>query len=223
VEIPSKVITKNPDKPITRHLGFAFAQFKTKEDADKAIEQFNGKKFQRRTIFIKKAVPPPTEEEKAARIEQFKAKKEAYSAEKQKKLEQKEKKQATAKTDEPSNERDEIQNDKGEKVPDGKPSTDTIFITNLDYRVSVKTLSSIFKDLKPKWIHVPTKKVPYHVLNKQKNRRVLNKGIGFVKFSSEEIQKKAVAEFNGKEINGRPIIVDIAVDTRIPKDAEEES
>lgn len=108
-----------------------------------------------------------------------------------------------------------------EKVPEGKASQDTIFVTNLDYKVDVKTLNGLFKDLKPKWIHVPTRKVPAHILKKQTGRRApFNKGIAFVKFADEETQKQAVAEYNGKELNGREIIVDIAIDARIPKDAE---
>lgn len=212
MEIPTKTLTHNPDKPIVRQLGFAFAQFATKEDADNAIAKYNGEKFKQREIFIKKAIPPPTPEEKEARNELFKAKKEAYLAKKQENQKQKLKpKQQTSN----SNDQEDA------KIPEGNPSSDTIFITNLDYRVNVKTLNSIFKELKPKWIHVPTKKVPYHILKSQKNRKILNKGIAFIKFPSHEVQKKAVEQFNGKEVNGRPIIVDIAIDTRIPKDIEE--
>ncbi|KAK6465383.1 putative nucleolar single-stranded nucleic acid-binding protein [Scheffersomyces coipomensis] len=221
VQIPFKE-TKRGERTFKRHLGFAFVQFESKDEADKAIEEYNGKKFQRRNIFIKKAVPPPTEEEKKERIEIYKAKKE------EKKKADKEKAEAaaaTAKTATPAKERpvkkvkDSTTNGE-EKVPEGKASTDTIFITNLDYKVNVKTLNNLFKDLKPKWIHVPTRKIPLHILKKGTNQRPFNKGIAFVKFSSEEVQKKAVEEFNGQEINGREIIVDIAIDARIPKDDE---
>lgn len=94
----------------------------------------------------------------------------------------------------------------------------------MDYKVNVKTLSGLFKDLKPKWIHVPARRVPYNRRGGRGGnfRRPFNKGIAFVKFANEETQKKAVAEFNGKEINGREIIVDIAIDSRIPKEDEAE-
>ncbi|CAI5758658.1 unnamed protein product [Candida verbasci] len=205
VEIPFKESTRG-DTTYKRHLGFAFVQFESKDDADKALSEFNGKKFQRRNIFIKKAVPPPTEEEKKERIEAYKAKKDKIEQEKKLKIEQKKKKQEAKANGESTQ-------------PEGTPSKDTIFITNLDYKVNVKTLNSIFKDLKPKWIHVPSRK-PYKSAGKF--RKPFNKGIAFVKFSNEETQKKAVEEFNGKEINGREIIVDVAIDSRIPKGEEDE-
>ncbi|ODV81044.1 RNA-binding domain-containing protein [Suhomyces tanzawaensis NRRL Y-17324] len=227
VDIPFKEITRG-EKVLKRHLGFAFVQFASKEDADKAIEEFSGKKFHRRNVFIKKAIPPPTEDEKKERVEAFKAKKALAASKAKAKADKKEEKEAaaaaataaavakkatrkTAKTTE-------------EKVPEGKPSVDTIFVTNLDYKVDVKTLNNLFKELKPKWIHVPSRRVPYYILKKQqaegRPKTFFNKGIAFVKFSSEEVQKKAVAEFNGKEINGREIIVDIAIDARVPKEEE---
>lgn len=209
---------------------------------------------------MKKAVPPPTEEEKKQKIEAFRAKR---AEQKTKKSEEKAEKAVSAKKTEESPVKEEkpvkeAKESNGEakpkkskkkapkkvangevatpettasteepkdKVPDGKPSADTIFITNLDYKVDVKTLNGLFKELKPKWIHVPTRRVPFHILKRQKSkgRTVFNKGIAFVKFSSEDLQKQAIADFNGKELNGREIIVDIAIDARIPKSEEEEN
>ncbi|KAL6450716.1 tcg1 Single-stranded TG1-3 DNA-binding protein [Candida maltosa Xu316] len=209
VEIPFKESVKN-GKTFKKHLGFAFVQFESKDDADKAIDQFNGQKFQRRNIFIRKAVPPPTEEEKKERVAIYRAKKEEEKKEKeeQKALAKKRREEATASSSANNGESGTA------TIPDGTPSTDTIFITNLDYKVNVKTLK-----LKPKWIHVPARKVPYNRRGRGgKFRRPFNKGIAFVKFANEETQKQAVAEFNGKEINGREIIVDIAIDSRVPKE-----
>jgi RNA recognition motif-containing protein len=214
VEIPFKEITRANSKSYKRHLGFAFAQFETKEDADKAVEDFNGTKFQRRNIFIKKALPPATEEEKKEKLEAFKAKREAALKEKEEHKKLKEESKPAKK----------VSNGEGkERVPEGKASQDTIFVTNLDYKVDVKTLNGLFKDLKPKWIHVPTRRVPAHILKKQTGTRApFNKGIAFVKFADEETQKQAVAEYNGKELNGREIIVDVAIDARIPKTDDSE-
>jgi RNA recognition motif-containing protein len=39
------------------------------------------------------------------------------------------------------------------------------------------------------------------------------RGFGFVTLSSEEQQQKAVAEMNGKEIEGREIAVKVAIDS----------
>lgn len=112
------------------------------------------------------------------------------------------------------------------KLPleEGTKSIDTVFITNLPFDANIKTLNALFKEFKPKWIHVPTRRVPYKVLQKQKaqGKAPRNKGIAFVKFSDESLQKKAIEEFNGKEVNDRVIVVDVAIDARIPKDTDEE-
>lgn len=39
------------------------------------------------------------------------------------------------------------------------------------------------------------------------------RGFGFVTLESEELQQKAVAEMNGKEIEGREIAVKVAIDS----------
>lgn len=39
------------------------------------------------------------------------------------------------------------------------------------------------------------------------------RGFGFVTLASEELQLKAVAEMNGKEIEGREIAVKVAIDS----------
>lgn len=254
MDIPSKTFTRGK-KTIDKHLGFAFVQFESKAEADKAIEAFNGKEFKGRNIYVKKAVPPPTEEEKQQKIEAFRAMKAEQRAKKDEEKAKKEEEKAQKADDGNTKEQNgtakpkkaakkkapkkAIAGDSSEaaatatpasdepqdKVPDGKPSADTIFITNLDYKVDVKTLNNLLKDLKPKWIHVPTRRVPFHILKRQKSkgRTVFNKGIAFVKFSSEDLQKQAIADFNGKELNGREIIVDIAIDARIPKSDDEDT
>lgn len=211
VDIPSKTF-KLGKKTVDRHLGFAFVQFETKDDADKAIEKFNGEEFKGRNIYTKKAVPPPTEEEKQIKTEAYKAKK----AEKKKKLaEKKAATNATKKKTEEKTTPEKESKDATEKVPEGTPSKDTIFITNLDYKVDVQTLSNLFKELKPKWIHVPTVRYPKRFQRgRAGGKPTHNKGIAFAKFSSEEAQKQAIAQFNGKDINGREIIIDIAINTK---------
>lgn len=82
----------------------------------------------------------------------------------------------------------------------------------MDFKVNKSLLHSTFKELKPVWIHIPSKRSGTH--------RGFNKGIAFVKFSSEEIQKQAIKEFNGREINGREIVVDVAINTTKPKNVE---
>lgn len=245
IDIPSKTFTRGK-KTVNKHLGFAFVQFDNKEIADKAISDFNGKEFKGRKIYVKKAVPPPTEEEKQKKIENFKAKRAEQQAKRAEEQAQekkdgakkangeskssKNKKSGNKKKDGASNRKSEASDEKPKpeeerKAPVGKPSTDTIFITNLDYKVNVKSLNSLFSDLKPKWIHVPSRRLPLRILKKQKSkgRTVFNKGIAFVKFSNEDAQKEAISKFNGKELNGREIIVDVAIDARISKEEDANS
>jgi RNA recognition motif-containing protein len=46
------------------------------------------------------------------------------------------------------------------------------------------------------------------------------RGFGFVTLASEEMQQKAVAEMNGKEIEGREIAVKVAIDSPDKTDDE---
>jgi RNA recognition motif-containing protein len=46
------------------------------------------------------------------------------------------------------------------------------------------------------------------------------RGFGFVTLASEEMQKKAVSEMNGKEIEGREIAVKVAIDSPDKTDEE---
>jgi RNA recognition motif-containing protein len=49
------------------------------------------------------------------------------------------------------------------------------------------------------------------------------RGFGFVTLASEEQQQKAVAEMNGKDIEGREIAVKVAIDSPGKEDGAEES
>lgn len=206
VEIPAKTITRGK-KTFVKRLGFGFVQFETGEEADKAIESYNGKEFKGRNIYARKALPPATDEEKQKKTEAYYAKQKELKA-----------KKAKAPVEKASVKEKDRKQDAG-KAPEGAKSTDTVFITNLDYKVNVKALAHLFKEKKPKWIHVPARRVPYHLLkqNTDKPRPVFNKGIAFVKFDSEETQLQVIAEFNGTDLNGRTIIVETAVDRVVPE------
>lgn len=240
VDIPFKEITRGANKPsYKKHLGFAFVQFDSADEADRAITEYNGKQFKERVIYVKKAVPPPTHEEKQKKIEAYKAKlakkkevakaaKEATSTAKELKPEEeskstakktpapKKKAEKPAKANGTNPEASAAEDKAKNSPPEGIPSKDTVFITNLSYRVSIKDLNQLFKELNPVWIHIPKQRVPYSFVNKSKKpfRVAWNKGIAFVKLADEETQKRAIAEFNGKDLNGRPIIVDVAIDSR---------
>ena len=49
------------------------------------------------------------------------------------------------------------------------------------------------------------------------------RGFGFVSLESEEMQQKAVAEMNGREIEGREIAVKVAIDSPGKEDVDPEA
>lgn len=262
VEIPSKTITRGK-KTFVKRLGFAFVLFSSKEEADRAIEEYNGKEFKSRHIHAKKAVPPVTGEEKKKKTEAYFAKQKELraKADKKKKDDTKAKAKAETTADEgkvsaedqdggkstaegkltgangtkpskaangaaspkPSKESSAKKTQDASKTPAGSKSKDTVFITNLDYKTNIKALNSLFKELKPKWVHIPPRRMPYHVLKRYQaqQRPIFNKGIAFAKFPSEEVQLKAIEQFNGHEVDGRKIIVEVAVDRVVPEGVTE--
>lgn len=194
VEIPFKEITKG-ERSFKRRLGFAFVQFASREDADKAVADFNGHKFKRLNIFLKKAVPPATPEEKEAKIEAYRAQRKAREEKREALKKQRAESQNASDSTTTTNGGD------ASLSSEGKRSANTIFVTNLDFKVNPKTLKLEFAELEPVWVHIP-------------RSRGRSKGIAFVRFKDEETQKRAVELFDKKDINGREITVDIAIDSK---------
>lgn len=75
-----------------------------------------------------------------------------------------------------------------------------IFVGNLPFKLrgaELKDLFSEFGDVEHATV----------ILDRDTKR---SKGFGFVEFKEEEAAKKAVAEMNEKEVEGRPLTVNIA-------------
>lgn len=75
-----------------------------------------------------------------------------------------------------------------------------IFVGNLPFKLrgaDLRDLFSEFGDVEDATV----------ILDRDTRR---SKGFGFVEFKDEEAAKKAVAEMNEKEIEGRPLTVNIA-------------
>jgi len=79
------------------------------------------------------------------------------------------------------------------------PSKTTLFVANLPFSVDDDGLLTIFKERNP---------VKAHVV---KNRSGRSKGFGFVEFANEEDQKAALTAFEKKNVEGRELIVKIAL------------
>ncbi|KAK9360619.1 hypothetical protein V1504DRAFT_454074 [Lipomyces starkeyi] len=111
---------------------------------------------------------------------------------------------------------------------EGVPSTTTVFVANLSYSCTAEKLKDYFGDYSPEWAHVALKRTPAFVLAKLAERGVTPRppralGFGFVRFADEETQKKAIAELNGMEFDGRAISVRVAIDSQIEKAKKEEN
>jgi len=84
---------------------------------------------------------------------------------------------------------------------DRKPSTTTLFVANLPFSLTDAEFAKVLQDNKLtfKSAHVVVKK----------NAR--SKGFGFVEFDQEKDQQAALAALNGKQVDGRDLIVKIAL------------
>lgn len=245
VEIPTKTVVRGK-KTVSKRLGFGFVQFDSEENANKAIEQLNGREFKLRQIYAKNALPPTTEEERKEKAAAYAAKKKEKkekqleiqaakaaeggekpkSAKKSKKAIAKKEGSATlgasAAADGASAANGSVSaqgdtsagSDNKAKKGEMSRSKTTVFVANLDHKVTSKQLLELFSAHDPVWVHVPKRKVPYHVLKIVRARKVplYNAGIGFVKFLSEEAQLKAIEDLQGAEVNGNKIVLDIAID-----------
>ena len=75
-----------------------------------------------------------------------------------------------------------------------------IYCANLSYKNRDEELASIFSE----YGEVVSAKI---ILDRESNR---SRGFGFVEMGSDEDAKKAIAELNGKEIDGRALVVNEA-------------
>ena len=76
-------------------------------------------------------------------------------------------------------------------------------------------LLEIFKDYEPSSAKIALRPIPRFMVKKLQARNEPRKGrgFGFVTLASEEMQQKACAEMNGKEVDGREIAVKVAIDS----------
>lgn len=183
--------------------------------------ELNNKEFKGRKVYTRQALPeslrPKKTTTKPSKSKKPKGKKEDATLEE-------------GSTDEVATEKPKLRREprtrtRIAKVPlsEGIPSKDTIFINNLDFEITEDALKESFKEFDPIWVDIPKKTVSRHVYKtlKKQNVPIRGRGIGFVRFPTEEQQLAAVEKGNGKEINGRVITVSIAVDANI-KPAEKE-
>jgi RNA recognition motif-containing protein len=98
---------------------------------------------------------------------------------------------------------------------DGIPSTTKVMVANLPYDLTEDKLKELFAAYEPSSSKIALRPIPRFMVKKLQARNEPRKGrgFGFVTLGSEELQKKAVEEMNGKQIEGREIAVKVAIDS----------
>ncbi|KAL3231738.1 Single-stranded nucleic acid-binding protein [Nakaseomyces bracarensis] len=101
-------------------------------------------------------------------------------------------------------------------------STDTLYINNVPYDATKEDLASLF-GTNSESISMPMRKIRDHETGTLVPSDSLNRGMAFVTFANfnGDINAKA-AEFNGKTLNDRALIVDVAVVKQEEKEDKEE-
>ena len=123
---------------------------------------------------------------------------------------------------------------------DGIPSTTKVMVANLPYDLSEEKVCNVYDDVdiltnisqlkelfaayEPVSAKIALRPIPRFMVKKllARNEPRKGRGFGFVTLGSEELQQKAVAEMNDKEIEGRQIAVKVAIDSPGKEDGAEE-
>lgn len=100
--------------------------------------------------------------------------------------------------------------------PSGDPSKNMLFVANLGFSTDDAGLTALFKD-----VGIEVKSA--HVVRRRWGNPRRSKGYGFVDVGDEATQKKSVELLNGKEVNGRPIAVKIAIDAVVKQEQADEA
>lgn len=90
-------------------------------------------------------------------------------------------------------------------------SKTTLFVANLPFKVTNEDLSSIFKEYKVTSAHVV----------KLRNGR--SKGFGFVEVENEDQQQKVLNELKNVVVEGRELVIKVALASQVPPTTEQEA
>ncbi|KAF4587308.1 RNP domain protein [Ophiocordyceps camponoti-floridani] len=116
------------------------------------------------------------------------------------------------------------QRERRERGPpaDGIPSKNKVMVANLSYDCTEEKLKDLFQGYGCSSAKIALRPIPRFMIKKLLARGEARKGrgFGFVTLASEEEQLRAVAEMNGKEVDGREIAVKVAIDSPDKTDEE---
>jgi len=98
---------------------------------------------------------------------------------------------------------------------DGVPSKTKVMVANLPYDLNEEKLKELFSAYNPTFAKIALRPIPRFMVKKlqERNEPRKGRGFGFVTLESEEMQKKACEEMNGKSVEGREIAVKVAIDS----------
>jgi RNA recognition motif-containing protein len=103
---------------------------------------------------------------------------------------------------------------KEEKEDTRAPSLTTLFVANLPFSLDDEEFAKIFK----------TANLSYKTAHVVKKRSGRSKGFGFVEFDNESDQQKALTAINNKQVEGRELVVKVALTENKPvEDSKENS
>lgn len=245
--VESVSIPKNPrtDRPV----GYAFVDLSTPSEAERAIAELSGKEILERKVSVQLARKPEAATDKAegANGEHGEGTRRRQSTRGRGRAGRgrtgrgrggrtgsgdDEKKEETATTEGGAADasvagetQPKAPRERRERGPpaDGIPSKNKVMVANLPYDLTEEKLKELFAAYEPSSAKIALRPIPRFMIKKLQARGEPRKGrgFGFVTLASEEQQQKAVAEMNGKEIEGREIAVKVAIDS--PDKTDEES
>jgi len=185
--VSSNIITRGRNK---RSLGYGFLEFETIAAANAAVAAMNKKELDGRPINVEVARPRPEGEENNNN----------NNSGNKRAPRNRGPRKNNAEGDAPAAERKQRAPRNTDRVPQENktPSKTTLFVANLPFSVDNDGLKKIYEGLKAK---------DQHVILRRNGR---SKGYGFVEFGSESDQLAALKATDGKEVEGRPLIVKAA-------------
>ncbi|KAL8315405.1 hypothetical protein RB593_008792 [Gaeumannomyces tritici] len=213
-------IPKNPrtDRPV----GYAFVDLSTPNEAERAIAELSGQEILERKVSVQLArKPEPSQpKEEGANGEGAEGTRRTRSTRGRGRASRGRGgagRAGRSEEDKAGKKEPRQPRERRERGPpaDGIPSKNKVMVANLPYDMTEARLKEVFAAYEPSSAKIALRPIPRFMIKKLQARNEPRKGrgFGFVTLASEELQLKAVAEMNGKQIDNREIAVKVAIDS----------
>lgn len=210
-----------PTNPRTgRHVGYAFVDLHTPSEAERAVNELNGLEVLERKLSVQLARKNEAGEgedgHRAPRNRNPRTRARGGRTRSGKEGETAAEGETANGAEDPAHHGEGGGRPRKQRGPpqDGLPSKTKVMVANLPFDLNEEKLMELFKDYQPVSAKVALRQIPMFMIKKLKARGEprRGRGFGFVTLSSEDMQQKAIAEMNDKDIDGRQIAVKVAVD-----------